>query len=512
MRDLTDPSLGTTAPSDGPIRRIIGRWAASPEMRWLILGIGVSALIGISAMLAPVPTTLLGILAFVLSIVLAARWSAARVFLVALAFLLVGYAFFGRGIAYLGVGVAYVGEIGLGLSVIAFLVALRRAHFGALHGLLLIYMAWGLIRTVPYLGDYGVDALRDAVTWIYGFIALALSVVVQERHFPRLVGWYRRGLPLFLLWVPIAFLLTTLPLPTAPGSDVPIIVFKGGDYGVHLAGAAAFTLLGLAASPGFTGQLRQAALWLVWLVDVAIVGGVNRGGLVAAAAATVTLLFQRVSARWFGFVFAAVVVATGAALLNPEVDTGGQRKLSAQQLIDNITSIYSSDVGSDVLQGSKDFRLRWWSEIVDYTVGGPYFWLGKGFGINLADDDGFQTDGTLRAPHNGHMTILAREGVPGFLIWVLLQVSFGWGLLRAGLRAHAEGRTFWAQIAGWIFAYWFAALLNMSFDPYLEGPQGGIWFWSAFGLGLAAMATPALRRPDPAGALSDRPATGARGA
>ena len=27
----------------------------------------------------------------------------------------------------------------------------------------------------------------------------------------------------------------------------------------------------------------------------------------------------------------------------------------------------------------------------DYTVFGDYFWTGKGFGINLADDDGFQT-------------------------------------------------------------------------------------------------------------------------
>jgi hypothetical protein len=32
-----------------------------------------------------------------------------------------------------------------------------------------------------------------------------------------------------------------------------------------------------------------------------------------------------------------------------------------------------------------------------------------------------------------------------------------------------------------------------SFDPYLEGPQGGIWFWSIFGLGLVTMRL--ARRP-----------------
>jgi len=30
-------------------------------------------------------------------------------------------------------------------------------------------------------------------------------------------------------------------------------------------------------------------------------------------------------------------------------------------------------------------------------------------------------------------------------------------------------------------------MANASFDPYLQGPQGGIWFWSAVGLGMAAM-------------------------
>jgi hypothetical protein len=30
-------------------------------------------------------------------------------------------------------------------------------------------------------------------------------------------------------------------------------------------------------------------------------------------------------------------------------------------------------------------------------------------------------------------------------------------------------------------------MINLSFDPYLEGPHGGIWFWALFGLGLGAM-------------------------
>jgi hypothetical protein len=36
-------------------------------------------------------------------------------------------------------------------------------------------------------------------------------------------------------------------------------------------------------------------------------------------------------------------------------------------------------------------------------------------------------------------------------------------------------------------AYWTARIVNMNFDVYLEGPMGGIWFWTIFGLGLATM-------------------------
>ncbi len=456
----------------------------------LLFAAMMAIVLGTGAVIAPLPTLAVSITAAALALAFAARWTWRTVFLFVLAGLLLAYAFLGRGVAHVGLGVAYIGEVGLLLAVIALVSAWRRVSLGPMQWLLILFMAWGLLRMVPYLGDYGIDAIRDAVIWIYALIALSLSVVVEGRHFPRIVDWYRRLLPVFLLWVPVAFILTyfAVPLPTAPGSDVPIIVFKGGDMGVHLAGAAAFMLVGLAFSPGLTSQVRQVLLWALWLVDVAIVGGVNRGGLLASAAALATLLFSRVSARWFSLVFVAVVLASGAALLDPEVDTGADRNVSVQQVVDNVASIFSSDVGSTVLQGSKDFRIQWWSEIVGYTFGGQYFAAGKGFGINLADDDGFQTDGTLRAPHNGHMTILAREGVPGLIIWVILQAMFGWSILRAGISAYRAGLTFWTQVLGWILTYWLAAIINMSFDPYLEGPQGGIWFWSMFGLGLAAIA------------------------
>jgi O-antigen ligase len=161
------------------------------------------------------------------------------------------------------------------------------------------------------------------------------------------------------------------------------------------------------------------------------------------------------------------------------------RDATPTQWWENITSIFFGS-GNSQLEGTKAFRLAWWTKIVDYTFHGPYFWMGKGFGINLATDDGFQQvgDDTLRAPHNSHLSVLARMGVPGFLLWILLQAGFALLLLRALLayrRAHDKEL---AAVAAWVLVFWTAIMVNTSFDPYLEGPQGGIWFWVLFGLGL----------------------------
>ncbi len=410
------------------------------------------------------------------------------VFHVSLVAILAGYAFLGRGLAHLGVPPVYVGEVVLGVGLIAIAVSLPGARWSATHLAIAAFAAWGAIRTVPYLGIYGLDALRDGVTWGYAVFAVAVSLTVRAEHFEAIIRLYRRLLPVFVAWVPLAAVVTIAfagALPQAPGSEVPIVVFKGGDMGVHLAGVGAFLILGLGGSAAV--GLREVAIWAGWILAVVTAGAINRGGLLAASMMMTAVLFVRVTARWFVLVAVGIILAAVVGLADLRVDLGLSRQISFDQIITNVTSIFDSNT-SENLEGTKEWRLRWWTTIVDYTVGGPYFWTGKGYGVNLADDDGFQllADHSLRAPHNGHIEILARSGVPGLTLWILLQVVFGISLLRAAARAWAAGLRRWVAILGWILAYWLAFLINASFDVYLQGPQGGIWYWSIIGLGIAA--------------------------
>jgi len=534
MRSALTPNA-TEAP-----RYMLGAGPRQFEARWLpaaILAIAVGAGVLLPRSPLPVAGALGG-----LCLVIAAALFAARLpnlFLGFAGVLLAGYAFLGRGFAYLGVPPIYVGEVGLAFGLLAATMsgAVRLALRSPLVWMLIAYDAWGAAQTIPYLQTYGTDALRDAVTWSYSLFAVVvaacllssqqrapfqLSANTTERSsqhrsagcadaswsdqvgtaLARVLDHYRRWLPLFLLCVPILWWLRYAyeGLPRAPGSTVPIPFFKPGDAAVHLAGIAAFLLVGLYRRSRDQERIRfhppEWLLWSAWLIAVMFVASLTRGGLLAILVSLTAVLALRPAAagRKVGAVtaVAALSVAFFVAARPPDVAIlsapESYRAISFRQISANVRSIVTSaDDGN--LEGNRRWRLDWWSTILGYTVFGEQFWTGKGFGVNLADDDGFQveSDGSLRSPHNSHLTILAREGVPGFALWVLLQSTFAVALVRAHLRARRGGQAFWAHVCLWVLAYWLASLTNMGFDVVLEGPQGAIWFWSLFGLGIAAI-------------------------
>ena len=442
-----------------------------------------------------------------LAVILARPTRVPRLFIGALGVVIVAYLLGSRGIAYVGFGQVYIGEITLALGLLALLVALPTLRLGLFHVLLLAFIVLGAVQTLPYLGAYEILALRDGVVWGYALFAIAVAATFKAEWFPILVKAFRVLVPIMLVWYPIAAVLDVAAvglIPAWPGAPVPIVYVKTGDAAVPLAATAAFVMTGLYASG--PRLVRDGFVWALWLANVAIIGAISRGGMVAALiGAASSLWFVRSSAR----VVQAGVIALGFLvalyLVNPSVELGyAGRPVSFTQLVDNVISITSDD--NRELEGTKAWRLAWWDEIVGYTVDGPYFWTGKGYGINLADDDGFQVeaDGSLRSPHNGHLTILARGGVPMLVLWASIQAAFAVGLVRAAWRARATQPTLVAIIAV-IFAYWIAALLCMTFDVYLEGPQGGIPFWSAIGLGMVAMRASRERPPEPE--LEPEPAT-----
>jgi hypothetical protein len=361
--------------------------------------------------------------------------------------------------------------------------------------LLIAFMVWGALCTIPYLKTYGLNSLRDAVIWGYGVFALLLAPLLVRRGLVgRIPALYARLVPWIVVCAP-AWVIAGAWVGIGGSREAAIVGAKPGDAAVHLGGAAAFLLAGVWAR---RASLGERARWFRWswpalLVGVVAMGSMNRGGLLAVIAAiliVMILLPFKAGGKLLLAGATAVLLATFwlgsgfAPKLNRE-----RRVISPEQIVQNLRSIGGGS-GTEDLNGTVEWRRLWWNSIIDYTVHGEYFWTGKGFGLNVAYDDGMEPypDSSTRSPHNGHLTILARAGVPGMVLWILLQLGFGLSMLVGFARARHAGEHIHVSLFAWILAYWMAFLVNASFDVYLEGPQGGIWFWCVFAYGLALVA------------------------
>ena len=142
----------------------------------------------------------------------AARRTYCDYYFMALGGLLAGYAIGGKVFAYISIGPVYIGDVILAFGIIAFLISrCAVASLATLPSLLLgVLMGWAIIRVLPYLGEFGIDALRDSVVVLYGGFAFIVTALLLERperlaliiRFLRVVG------SIVILIAPILLLLT----------------------------------------------------------------------------------------------------------------------------------------------------------------------------------------------------------------------------------------------------------------------------------------------------------------
>ena len=409
--------------------------------------------------------------------------------------LLGGYLLFDRAFAYLHLpgSPLFVGEMVLGVGAAATVMATRYLKMPirdeSILALLVAFAGWGLIRTIPGVGTYHLDAVRDAALWFYclfGFFvtaALARSPELIDRWITQLT----RLTPWLLLWLPFAVVLYPLSdsFPTVPFSTVSVLSHKSGSAAI-----AALLVLGcMWLFPG-TRSARSRTGWSVLaLVVVALAATQNRGGLLGVmAGGAVGLAFLRNRVGLAARVVLVMTVGLGvASLLSLKIPLGGLqgREFSATQLIDNVVSLGGKNEPGN-LGGTVEGRQQLWSRILAKQINDGHLVDGSGFGQNLASEVGVLDAGkdTLRSPHNSHLHILARLGVVGISLWIALWVGWYWRMVAGCRRLAREGLHTRRQVGVLTLMVCTAVLVSCFFDPQLEGPQVAALLWTAFGIGV----------------------------
>jgi hypothetical protein len=252
----------------------------------------------------------------------------------------------------------------------------------------------------------------------------ALVVPVFKDHFED----FKSGIFRIYKWLPFValagLLLKTKILNHASPAifgGIPILEYKNGDLAVQLLIASLLLI---------TGNIRYSLRYqflnaIVVFYLFFLIATFNRGGMLAFLVGMICFLFAARKTALLQNIKSYIKIAVlllclsfPLYLLTNIKDPVQGRDTGIAQLQKNVTSIFVKQE-KNALSGNIVWRLAWWSKIVDYTITGPYFFTGKGMGINLATADGIKMyDNSLRSPHNFHLNVLARFGVPIAIAWL----------------------------------------------------------------------------------------------
>lgn len=387
------------------------------------------------------------------------------------------YIYLGKGIAY-----GYFAESLLFLGLILLVKERRKIDVinsrsaKILYLLLVVNLLYIFRGTLEYRF---LDTLRDSFIFNYAIFSFLLLLFVDD-----IQKFVQSLLYIYKYYAFILFILYILSLNGFIGSislfgNIHLLFFKFGDISVHLFISFIFQISGLNK---YKKPFDLVNLILIFLL-FSVASSYSRGGMLSFILAFIvfykysrSIIIKQSLKQYFKYL-PFVLIFSLLFLSTFKVNQNFQgRAVGIDQVANNFTSIFTTtDEGT--LNDNKIWRLLWWGKIIDYTFNGPYFAMGKGLGLSLADDDEILTtdlEGELRSPHNFNLTILARYGVFIFFIWI-------YWIVRQLKRLRDKSLSNLNLI---LICIQIAFLFNASFDVFLEGPMGAFPFWVFVGLDL----------------------------
>ena len=426
---------------------------------------------------------------------------------------LLGYWAFGKAFAYIGFFPLYLGEVllvaGLLYLVHRGTIPIPNLAISWLFGILFAVVIGQAGYSVLALGQPPMEVLRNLAVVYYGIFAVVSYVLIVraassdfyrytlEDLIPRAAPWVLG----FATVTVVGSVFLNVALPKFPRTDsVTILFYKPTDSVMPLVVLMALWM---------RGYLRTR--WMIWTAGLlAISAGRSRSAMLAAGVAVLAMIW-RPTRRMINMIAIGLALFTFMLIADIRIDLG-YREVSARQFLANVSSVIGSDDAATELDATttqnKDWRASWWDSIYSDAVENDRYLIGLGWGSNLADEFGFQTEDSdvnaLRNPHNAFMGILARGGWLTASLWVAFYLLLLYGLWQAA-RTFQDDRI--RQDMAWtILIYVLASQINGATDVFLESPQNAIPHWVIIGVGWALIREAQIFNQTSEVALSTRPA------
>jgi hypothetical protein len=413
-----------------------------------------------------------------------------------LAFLLFGYIVGNRGFAQLCIqpnSPLYLGE--MGMVACLFLIGIRRALTRErvfpripLAWAIAAFLVIGGVRlyfdtTTASSHGFVMLAVRDSAVVYYALFFFIAYRIAQNASAKKFIE--RIMLVAFILLIPVAVIQIWDPdiLTKVTFRGYPIIFYKG-DLLTAFLGIGAFYLF-LTPSTGLARLFFRSC-------SVASLGLMLFGSRAALTGfiCAVSLLIVAKRPRFIVYQLAVGAVALLAIafleLSNIHFESDFFRKLSdkVSSIVDiSGTGHYRSSAG-DNSAANNEFRTVWWTTVFNETMQkGP--WVGLGFGYDLTSKfmfayypTGGEDTASTRSPHSIVLTVLGRMGIIGLGSFVII-LYFMAKMAIVAARSVARKEQPESSLIPWCGSI--NLLVAALFGVVLEGPMGGILFWTFLG-------------------------------
>lgn len=336
-----------------------------------------------------------------------------------------------------------------------------------------------LLFNIP---QYGLLAFRDCTMFIDGlFMILGLLWARRATTIGVMIKW--------LMVINVINMLYSFTFPWSerimawsPASgvfmDVPIL----GQYhttDIYLLTGAVFCL-------GLGRYMMQRRRWVMTVLAVIQLLGLAitqaRASYVALFAFIIlfAVIGERKKSRiLLGMVASALlllVVATSAGLQI----SGRIGPVNVSFLADHLRSITGAKVTA---ASTVQSRVDWTGEAMAHFYSSPI--VGVGFGMPLIDYVDEETGAVVRFPHNSNISVLARLGAVGFVLWLLFHFS----IVRRFVYAYTRRKDIDPQLYEfilWIFLMYLTVMIAALVEAPFEFPSSAVplYFFTGLGLGL----------------------------
>jgi len=349
---------------------------------------------------------------------------------------------------------------------------------------MLLLLAATVLHLVLDLPSYGIWALRDSTICLDGiFMLLGLAWAMKRNNSVFLARWMLGLFVVNMLYV------YTMPWGEkiwgwSPVSgvflQVPLLGGFEGAGDLLVAGALFCICVGsyLVNRPSWL----MLALAIGQFLGVSITQG-RRTYVGTAVVLVILLLFGEAKkfARLFILVPSAIVVIFLVTSVGGLKISGRIGEVNLDFFEAHLRSLHTSEgtPGSSV-----ESRFSMADQALDHFRAHPVF--GAGFGQPLISDIDETNGAVTRMPHNSSLSILARLGLVGFVIWIAFHLS----LITRFIGVLRRRRTFdderMSAFVLWVFLFYVLFMIASLVEAPFEFPSGAVpfYFFMGFALGL----------------------------